>query len=227
MFALTALVASIAVVDSINPSTLVPGLWLATTPAAGRLASYTLGVFTVYLIGGLVLVFGPGRVLINALHHVHGPVEHVLEAVGGLLVLAVAFAMWRSRTPGDGDPGARLSHTHAPAFDTRASAFALGAGIMAIELPTAFMYFGAISAILAARPAAPLEISLLAAYNALFVAPLVALLAVSRFATVRSDRWIRSAEERLRYAGQAALSGVAAVAGTALLAIGLSGLFVF
>ena len=38
---------------------------------------------------------------------------------------------------------------------TRASAFALGAGIMAIELPTAFMYFGAISAILAAHHPTP------------------------------------------------------------------------
>jgi cytochrome c biogenesis protein CcdA len=220
MFALTLLVASIALADSVNPSTLIPGLWLARAPAAGRLASYTLGVFAVYLIGGLVLLFGPGRVMINALHHFHGPLEHVLEAVGGLLVLAVAFALWRSRESGDGQPRERRSHT-------RTSAFALGAGIMTIELPTAFMYFGAISAILAARPAAPLQISLLAGYNALFVAPLAVLLAVRRFAGVRVDRWTLSAEARLRYAGQLALSGVAAVAGAALLAIGLSGLLVF
>ena len=53
MFALTLLVVSIALVDSVNPSTLIPGLWLATAPGAGRLASYTLGVFAVYTIGGL------------------------------------------------------------------------------------------------------------------------------------------------------------------------------
>src|SRR5436305_9513078 len=156
MVALTLLVASIALADSVNPSTLVPALWLATAPAAGRLASYTLGVFAVYTLGGLVLLFGPGRILINALHHFHGPLEHVLEAVGGLIVLTVAFALWRSRAGGDGEPRERRS-------PTRASAFALGAGIMAIELPTAFMYFGAISAILAARPSAALEISLLTA----------------------------------------------------------------
>jgi hypothetical protein len=109
----------------------------------------------------------------------------------------------------------------------RASAFALGAGIMAIELPTAFMYFGASSAILAARPVAPLEISLLAGSNALFIAPLVALLAVRRLAGARVERWSTSAEVRVRYVGQLALSGAAALAGTALVAIGLSGLFVF
>ncbi len=167
-----------------------------------------------------MLLFGPGRLLINTLHHAHGPVEHVLEAVGGLLVLGVAFAVWRSPAHGDRRPRASLPHS-------RASAFALGAGIMAIELPTAFMYFGAISAILAARPAAPLEISLVVFYNALFVAPLVALLVARRFADVRTERWIRSAEARLRHAGQLVLSGVAAVAGTALLALGLGGLFVF
>ena len=129
----------------------IPGLWLASAPAAGRLASFTLGVFAVYTTGGLVLLFGPGRVLINALHHFHGPFEHALEAVGGLLVLVVAGVLWRSRSGGDDEPRARRSYT-------RASAFALGAGIMAFELPTAFMYFGVISAILAAHPAAPVRV---------------------------------------------------------------------
>ncbi len=217
MFALTLLTVSIALADSLNPSTLIPGLWLASAPAAGRLASFTLGVFAVYTTGGLVLMFGPGRVLINALHHFHGPLEHALEAVGGLLVLAVAVVLWRSRAGEDDQPRARRSYT-------RASAFALGAGIMAIELPTAFMYFGVISAILAAHLAAPVEVSLLVAYNALFVAPLVALLAVRRLGGVRVDGWIASAEARVRYVGQLALSGVAALAGAALLTIGLTGL---
>jgi hypothetical protein len=78
MFAVTLLVASIALADSVNPSTLVRGLWLAAPPAGCRLASFTLGVFVVYTTGGLVLLFGPGRILINALHHFHGPLEHVL-----------------------------------------------------------------------------------------------------------------------------------------------------
>ncbi len=218
MIALTLLVVSVALADSLNPSTVIPGLWLASAPAAGRLASFTLGVFAVYTAGGLVLLFGPGRVLINALHHVHGPFEHVVEAVGGLLVLAVAVALWRSRAKGDDQPRTRRSYT-------RASAFALGAGIMAIELPTAFMYFGVISAILAAHQAAPVEFALVVAYNVLFVAPLIVLLAIRRWGGPRVDLWIASAEARVRYVGQLALSGVAALAGTALLAIGLSGLF--
>ena len=56
---------------------------------------------------------------------------------------------------------------------TRRSAFLLGAGISAVELPTAFMYFGAVSAILGSHAALPERIALVVAYNALFVLPLV------------------------------------------------------
>jgi Sap, sulfolipid-1-addressing protein len=216
MLGLALLVGSIALVDSVNPSTLIPALWLASAPSGGKLGSYTLGVFATYLAGGLVLVFGPGPTLIATLHHVGGPVEHALLAAGGVLALGFALAAWRSRR---GGARLRLRQCH-----TRASAFGLGAGIMAIELPTAFLYFGAISAILAARPIAPVEILLLVSYNAVFVAPLAALIAIRRFAPSRTEQWIASAEARLQYIGQLALTGVASAAGAALLVIGMTGL---
>jgi cytochrome c biogenesis protein CcdA len=219
MLGLSLLVVTIALADSVNPSTVVPALWLASASSGHRLASYTLGVFAIYLTGGLVLLLGPGPALIATLHHLHGPLEHALQAIGGIVALAVALVLWRSRKKTDDQPRPRRS-------PTRASAFALGAGIMTIELPTAFMYFGAISAILAARPPASIQISLLVTYNALFVAPLVALLAVRRLAGARADRWIASAGGRLRYLGQLALTGVAGAAGAMLLAIGLNGLLI-
>jgi cytochrome c biogenesis protein CcdA len=214
---LALLIASIGIADSINPSTVIPALWLAGTPTAGGLGSYALGVFAVYLAGGLALVFGPGPVLISSLRHVGGALEHVLLVAIGVVALAFALIAWRARNQSAGEPRARRSHT-------RLSGFLLGAGIMAIELPTAFMYFGAISAILADHVAAPAAISLLIAYNAMFVAPLVALLAVRRLAAARAERWIAGAEARLRRLGQLALSGVAGAAGTALLTVGLVGL---
>jgi cytochrome c biogenesis protein CcdA len=219
MLALTLLVASIAIADSINPSTIVPALWLASSPSRRGLASYTFGVFAVYLAGGLLLAIGPGPSLIAALRHIGGPFEHALLAAGGFVVLGFAFAAWRA---GRGD------RERAPSRRcySRASAFALGAGIMAIELPTAFVYFGAISAILAAHPAIHVEISLLIAYNALFVAPLVVLLALSRLAGDRAERWVATCEARLRRVGRVALTGVAGAGGAALLVIGIAGLLV-
>jgi cytochrome c biogenesis protein CcdA len=217
MLGLTVLVASIAIADSINPSTVLPALWLASRPRAHGLGSFSIGVFVVYLIGGLVLVFGPGPAFISALHHIQGSVEHAIEAVGGILVLVAAFALWRSRHAEPADrPQRRL--------DTRGSALALGAGIMVVELPTAFVYFGAITAILAAHPVAPVKISLLVVYNALFVAPLVAILAIRRLAGSRGEKWLAAGEEYLRRVGRVALSGTAGAAGAVLVVLGVSGL---
>lgn len=219
MLGLTLLVASIGVADSINPSTVAPALWLASGPRARGVGFFALGVFAVYLTGGLVLVFGPGPSLIAALRHVRGPAEHALEATVGAALLGFALVLWRScsRHRTQGEPRPRRS-------PTRASAFALGAGITAVELPTAFMYFGAISAILAARLQAPAAISLLITYNVLFVAPLIMFLALRRLAGRRGERWIAAAEIKLRTVGQLALALVAGLAGSILLAIGLAGL---
>jgi cytochrome c biogenesis protein CcdA len=217
MLGLTLLVASVALADSINPSTVIPALWLARGRRARVMASYTAGVFSVYLAGGLVLLLGPGQLLISSLHHIHGPLEHALQAAGGILALAFGLVSWRSRAePASSRRPGRLR--------TPLGAFGLGAGIMALELPTAFMYFGAISAVLAAHPPAPAEIVLLIAYNAVFVAPLVAFVLIRRYAGASADRWLTADNVRMRYVGQVALAGVAGIFGIALMAIGMNGL---
>lgn len=217
MFGLALLVASIGLADSINPSTVVPALWLASTSPLRVLAGFTLGVIAPYLAGGLVLVFGPGPVLIHALHHLQGTVEHLIEAALGIGAIVFAVILVRSRQEGGQRRGLRRSITPM-------SAFTLGAGIMLLELPTAFIYFGAITAILASRPGAAVEISLLLTYNVLFVAPLIALLAARRLAGERADRWIALAETRLHRVGQIAITGVAGLGGVALLTLGVAGL---
>ena len=217
MLELTLLVSSIALADSINPSTVIPALWLASTPSKRTLASYTFGVFAVYLSCGIVLLLGPGPALIAFLAHLRGPVEHAVEVLGGIVALGFALVLWRSRHQAYDQRRMRRSYT-------RASAFALGAGIMAIELPTAFMYFGAISAVLAAHVATPVAIVLLITYNLLFVAPLILLLVARRLAGEQTGRLIASASDRLRSFGQLALIVVAATAGAVLVVVGLAGL---
>jgi cytochrome c biogenesis protein CcdA len=219
MLAVTVLVASIGLGDSINPSTIVPALWLVSDPRGSALGSYIAGVFVVYFAGGVVLVLGPGPALIRALRGIGGPFEHALEAAGGVALLIVAVVMWRSRRT--------EHHRERPGLRprTRRAAFSLGAGIMVLELPTAFVYFGAITAILAARPAAPGAVALVLVYNVCFVVPLLAILAVSRLAGSRAEEWLRLAEDWLRRFGRVAIGGVAAVLGTALLALGAGGAF--
>lgn len=89
MPALILLVASVALADCINPSTVVPAIWMASTPKA-HLGSFVAGVFATYLAGGLVLVLGPGAALISALRHMQGTVEHAVEAGVGVTGLVAA-----------------------------------------------------------------------------------------------------------------------------------------
>jgi cytochrome c biogenesis protein CcdA len=211
-------VASIAIADSLNPSTLVPALWMASRPRA-HLMSFTAGVFVAYLAGGLVLVFGPGPALIAALRNVQGTTEHMLELGGGLVALAVSVGLWRSRN------SQRIARLPRPGC-SRSSAFALGAAIMGFELPTAFIYFGAISAVLASHQGAAGEVSVLLIYNALFVAPLVAIAALRRFAGDGVERWLASGSERVIAFGQLLLTGLTGCAAAVLLILGLTGLVI-
>src|SRR5881227_1143865 len=119
---LTLLVASVALADSINPSTVVPALYLAGAPRGRGLATYTFGVFVVYLAGGLVLVLGPGPTLIRALHDAGPRFEYGVETIAGVVALGAAVVLARSRSrPAGSDPKPRR-------FTSRGSAFALGAG---------------------------------------------------------------------------------------------------
>lgn len=218
MLVLTLLVASIALVDSVNPSTVVPALYLATWPRPHGLASFTVGVFAIYLAGGLVLVLGPGPELIAALKNVGPQTEHVTELAGGALLVGAGVVAWRSRGGPEGErPRSRRARTPV-------SAFALGAGIAAVELPTAFMYFGAVSAILASHFSGPAEVSLVAAYNVLFVLPLLAILGLRMLAGERAERRLVNTGAWLRRAAPLALAAIACGGGVVLAGLGAGGL---
>src|SRR2546429_9624305 len=74
---LLVLVVSIAAVDSLNPSTVLPALVYALGRHARRdVALFVSGVFTVSTVGGLPLVFGPGRELLRA---ISSPSRHTVR----------------------------------------------------------------------------------------------------------------------------------------------------
>ena len=217
MFGLAALVGGIGIADSINPSTLIPGLWLAGRPRARGLLGFIGGVFAIYLAGGLVLVLGPGPALIAFLRHVGPVVEHGVEAGAGIVFATVAVLSWRARNRPEGAPR-RMRQL------SRGAALALGAGIAAVELPTAFMYFGAISAILVAHPGAPVEVALVVAYNVLFVGPLLVVAGLRAHFGDAAEERMQAARVLLRRHAPVVLAGVAGIAGIVLGALGAGGL---
>ena len=170
MLALLALVVSIGLLDSLNPSTVGPALYLATVQGARRsVAEFTAGVFAVNLVGGLVLTFGPGQLLIDAIPHPSKELKHEIELACGVTALLIALVLWLIR-------GRLSAHVLEKSQRVERSSLLLGAGIMLVELPTAFPYFAVIAAIVSSEVSALEELLLLVLFNAIFVAPLLAIL---------------------------------------------------
>ena len=102
---------SVGLADSLNPSTVGPALYIATgRHRVWRVTQFTVGVFSVSFVGGVVLTIGPGRLRLGLVPHPQGTVRHVIERAVGvvLLVLAVAVlvgrrSLARRELPGRGE----------------------------------------------------------------------------------------------------------------------------
>jgi cytochrome c biogenesis protein CcdA len=212
------LVAAIGFADSLNPSTVGPAVYLAVARSAvRRILEFAAGVFTVSFVGGVLLLLGPGQLLLDALPHPKGDARHFLFLGAGVALIIAAVVMWLARDklgrrapPGSGGKGA--------------SSFIAGATLMLAELPTAFPYFGAIAVIIGSGVALPVQIAMLLVFNALFVAPMVAIaLVVARVPGART-KVLEPAAAWLAAHWPVVFSGIALALGLALATVGVIGL---
>jgi cytochrome c biogenesis protein CcdA len=218
MLRLIGIVVSIGLADSLNPSTIAPALYMAEGKrAVARVLQFTLGVFAVYLIGGLLIAIGPGEVIIDIVPRPGHTARHVIEIVAGAAMLIAAALLWRKRNalaPDEPEPR-KLA--------TRSSAI-LGAAITAVELPTAFPYFAAIVAVVGGSGGhVTREIFLLVLFNVCFVLPLLAIAAFLAVAGDRAQVLLTKARDKFRAHWPKLLAGVALVAGVFVILLGVSG----
>ena len=124
-------------------------------------------MFAVYLLGGAAIALGPGQLVLSAFPP-RREATHILEIVAGATMIALAGFLWWRR--------GRLSQQEPPTAnpDGRSSVI-LGAIITAIELPTAFPYFTAATAIVSSGFDTTRQLVLLVLFNVCFVLPLVAI----------------------------------------------------
>src|SRR5579875_3029830 len=170
MIRLLGLVASIAFADSLNPSTIGPALYLASGERPRRsVMEFVAGTFVVTLLGGLLVTLGPGEALLALVPRPDATSRYIAETVGGVITLLAAGVLWTKR----GSLGHR-QHVERPPRRRRSPAL-LGAGIAAVELPTAFPYFAAIVAIVGSGQSLGVRIMAVAVYNVIFVLPLLAI----------------------------------------------------
>jgi cytochrome c biogenesis protein CcdA len=219
MIALVLLVVSVGALDSLNPSTLGPALLLAVGEQGRKdVAAFLFGVFAVSTIGGLVLLFGPGRALLAHIAKPTPHTRHLIELIAGAVLTAVAVGLWFAR----GFVARRLADRTQRARG--GSSFLLGAGIMAVELPSAFPYFAALVAIVESGRMIGIEVALVLLFNVAFVAPLLVVLGLVTFGGERGAQLAGKARTWLDRYAPALAPAVLGLVGVVLLVIGGAGL---
>jgi cytochrome c biogenesis protein CcdA len=218
MLRLLGIVAAIGLADSANPSTIAPALLLATTARGrSRVLGFTLGVFAVYLLGGVLIALGPGQLLLALVPKPDARTRSILEVIAGGLLIGAGGLVWLLRS--------WLRQRRLPAVDaTRRSSLLLGATIMAVELPTAFPYFGAIAAVVGSGYGVLRQMLLLLVFNLCFVLPLLAILATLWLAGDRAAARLAAGRARLGRNWPAAAAVSALVVGGLIVYLGATGL---
>jgi cytochrome c biogenesis protein CcdA len=218
MLRLIGLVVSIGLADALNPSTVAPALYLATKehPRRGVL-QFTAGVAGVFFLGGSVLTLGPGQALLALVPHPGPTVRYIAETVAGAAMLVGSALLFRNRR--------RLGNRESVDSERRhASPLVLGLTVAVIELPTAFPYFAAIVAVVAAGLDPGSELLLVGLYNLCFVLPLLGIVLTLTVARDRAQELLNRARDYLRRHWPVLLAVLALVAGLFVAALGVTGL---
>jgi cytochrome c biogenesis protein CcdA len=218
MLRLVGIVISIGLADSLNPSTIGPALYFATSERGrGRVAEFTFAVFAVNFIGGGAIAVGAGQLIRSLLPHPRAHIANIVEIAVGVAMIAAGALLWRHRH--------RLAHRDPPAFDPHGrSSWVLGASITAVELPTAFPYFAAIAAIVGSGPGPVRAITLIVLFNLCFVLPLLIIVGTLTFAPDRADRLLSAGRSFLQRRWPTLLAWLAIVAGVFVILLGATGI---
>ena len=218
MLRLFGIVISIGLADSMNPSTIAPGLYLALGERArSSLIQFTLAVFAVNFVGGAVIALGPGQVILHLVPHPHATARYILETIAGVVMLIAAAVLWLKRK------SLRQRELPSPSAEGK-SAILLGLTISAIELPTAFPYFAAIAAIIGSGLGTVRQLIALALYNVSFVLPLILMIVLLGVAGEKAKTMIEAARDWLQRWWPTVAAVLALVAGVFVTLLGVTGL---
>ncbi len=215
MLKLVVLMAGIALADSINPTTIGPALYLATVERpVRRIAELTVAFFAVNFIAGVLIVAGPGQLLVSLASKPGPEARHIVELVAGTILIGVAIALFLGRT--------RLAESSIAGANLRSGhAWALGATIASAELPPAFPYFAALAAVIGSGLGLPRQLALVLLFNIVFIAPLLVIMGAVEFGGERAERRLRRAGDWIRSHWPILFASVALAVGLALAGLGL------
>ena len=247
MFRTLSIVVSVGLADSVNASTIGPALFLAGGEhPRWSVLEFTLGIVAVFFLGGALLVLGPGRALLALLPHPSQTARYIVETVVGVVMLVGAVVLWTRRRSlsqkagedrkrreaggqgghsGQQRPGGDERSSDGGAGTQRRRSPALtGAGIAAVELPTAFPYFAAIAKIVSSRIDLGSALLLVAVYDFCFVLPLVGIILVLTVAGDSATQKLARIRAQFEAHWPVIAAGAALVVGVYVTALGATGL---
>jgi cytochrome c biogenesis protein CcdA len=211
-------VLSLGIADSLNPATLAVGLYLAATPKPlQRLTGYTLGIFGIYFLGGVLLIVGPAALLRVVTKGVDPTIGDVIALVAGVAAIVFAVLVWRRR--------ARMQGIQLPKRALQpGSTLALGAAMTVVDLPTAFPLFIVVGTIAHEDLHRAADIVLVLIYCLAYIVPLAAILAIRAIGGERSERWLERMRVRVSKWAPTAIAVLSAIIGLILIGYGGYGL---
>ncbi|HEY6399279.1 MAG TPA: GAP family protein [Solirubrobacteraceae bacterium] len=217
MLRLIGIAVSIGLVDSLNPTTVAPALYLATSrDGRRRVIEFTTGVFVVYLVGGIAIALGPGQLLLSLIPHPHHRIAYAIEVIVGVAMIIGSVYLWRNRE--------HLSQREAPDFEPKGkSSWLLGATITAVELPTAFPYFFVIAAVVGTDIEPPRQILVLFLFNVCFVLPQLAIIAILTFTGARAEKVLGTVREFLQRRWPVLVAVLGLLVGIFVVLLGVAG----
>ncbi len=210
-------VATLALADSLNPSTIAPALFLASGERPRiRVLEFSLAIFVVQLAAGVAVALGPGRLLLSLIPAIGPGARHWIEIGLGVAMITAGTLSWRHRD--------RLAEKDLPDPNSEhKSSLLLGATIVMIELPTAFPYFAAIAATLSSGSDAVGQAVLLAVFNICFVLPLLAILVTLLIAGDRAEAKLTKGREFLQRRWPVVAAVVLTLGGVFVFLLGVTG----
>ena len=198
----------IALVDALNPATIVEASILAASRHPVRaVLSYWCGALTVYFALGLLLSFGPADALADFLADPPAWVSAAQILLGAGLV-ALGVFLWRRR-----------SHIAVGRHLTEARprvAFGLGVAATIADIPTAVPYFAAVTLVASADLGSGQELLALLLYNLIYLSPVLGVLVLRLVAAARADRLTGALQRGIERWGTRVLAGACLVFGPVL-----------
>ncbi|MCZ8063592.1 GAP family protein [Silanimonas sp.] len=174
-----ATVVALALVDALNPFTIAAQAYLLGTPKPmPRSIAFLVTTLATYLVAGVLLVAGASAFLID-LRPLLPDVLVAAAALGsGLACLGGAAWLWRSARRG--------TPLASPKSLGIGATVAFAVLATATDVPTALPYFAAAGMIAGEGGSAPAQVAWLLLYCLIYVAPMVALVALRAFCAART-----------------------------------------